>query len=352
MKIAIEQFLKKENINDDLFYSSLITELEEIIEEELSKEIEEINAELIDDCCVAIENLQNALIGEKSKGYKAISGVEKIIKQHNKKLRNIYVASVACAAVAVLCAITSVKLTNQNTQGSLKLNSFLNDIFNINEQTVTNPETEATEKEKTTKARKDEPTTLKNNETTTFRNDETTIVTPQVTESQNTEVITQPNITKPIPHIYKVTAIVPPGFRTEYTEVSQINLNQVFVKAYYSDDTEKVVSIDECDVKIGKPDKNGRTKITITYNHMDTSIYVNVRSEKERNPVTLNSIYGTFDGGYNVESMSVYAVYSDGTEKEIPEGKYTVKKEYSEDFEAELVIVEYGGCSFQFLPQN
>ena len=33
MKIAIEQFLTKQNINDDLFYSSLISELEEIIEE-------------------------------------------------------------------------------------------------------------------------------------------------------------------------------------------------------------------------------------------------------------------------------------------------------------------------------
>ena len=31
MKIAIEQFLTKQNINDDLFYSSLIGELEEII---------------------------------------------------------------------------------------------------------------------------------------------------------------------------------------------------------------------------------------------------------------------------------------------------------------------------------
>ena len=39
MKIAIEQFLTKQNINDDLFYSSLIAELEEIIEEELSKDI-------------------------------------------------------------------------------------------------------------------------------------------------------------------------------------------------------------------------------------------------------------------------------------------------------------------------
>lgn len=342
MKIAIEQFLTKENINDDLFYASLISELEEIIEEELSKDIEEMNAELIDDCCVAIENLQITQSGEKAKEYEAFLGVERIIKQHNRKLRNVYVASAACAAVAVLCAITSVRLTNQNAQGSLKPNSFLDNIFNIYEHTVTISETETTEKEQTTKAQKDEPATFINNSTT---------VAPQVTDNQVTE-ITPPGVTKPIPEIYKVTAIVPPGFKTEYTEVSQIKLNGVAVRVYYSDNTEKVVAIDECDVKIGTPDKNGRTKITITYKYFDTSIYVNVKSEKERNPVTFNSIYGTFDGGYNVESMRVYAVYSDGSEKEIPKGEYTVKREYSEDFEAELVIVEYGGCSFQFLPEN
>lgn len=344
MKIAIEQFLTKQNINDDLFYSSLISELEEIIEEELSKDIEEMNAELIDDCCVAIENLQNVLNGEEAEDYKAISGVEKIINHHNRKFRSVYIWGAACAAVAVLCAITSVRLTNHNAQGSLKLNSFLDNIFNIYEHSATSTQAETTGKEQTTVVQKDEPTTYANNETTSS--------VPLTTENQVTEATTPPSVTKPIPHIYKITAIVPPGFKTEYTEVSQIKLNGVAVRVYYSDNTEKVVSVDECDVKIGTPDKNGKTQITITYKYFDTSIYVTVKPEEERNPVTLNSIYGTFDGGYNVESMSVYAVYSDGTEKEIPEGEYTVKREYSEDFEADVVIVEYNGCSFQFLPEN
>lgn len=341
MKIAIEQFISKQNINDDLFYASLIRELEEIIEEELSKDIEEMNAELIDDCCIAIENLQNVLNDEKIENYEAFSDVEKIIQKYNKKIRNVYVASVACAAVAVLCAITSVKLTNQSAQGTLKPNSFLDNIFNIYEHTATNSET--TEKEQTTKAQKDEPTTYANNETTSS--------VPLTTENQVTE-ITPPDITRPIPDVCKVRAILPPGFRTEYTDVSQINLSQVFVKVSYSDSNEKVVPIDECDVKIGKPDKNGRTKITITYENMYTSIYVNVRSEKEKNPVTLNSIYGNFSGGYNTHSMTVFAVYSDGTEKEIPKGEYTVNIVYSEDFDTDVAIVEYGGCSFQFIPQN
>ena len=339
MKIAIEEFLTKQNINDDLFYSSLISELEEIIEEELSKEFEEINAELIDDCCVAIENLQNAVNGENAEEYQAFLDVERIIKQHNKKLRSIYGASVACAAVAVLCAITSVKLTNQSAQGALKPNNFLNDIFNIKEYNVKNPET--TKKEVPTKAEK---------ESTTFINNEITTSVHLTTENQVTEEFLPPS-TMPIPEIYKVRAILPPGFRTECTDVSQIDLTQVKVKISYSDNTEKIVSIDECDVVIGTPDKNGSTKITIVYNHMDTSIYVNVRSEKEKNPITLNSIYGNFNGGYNIDTMKVYAVYSNGTEKEIPEGEYTVSMVYSEDFDADVAIVEYGGCSFQFIPQ-
>ena len=343
MKIAIEQFLKKENINDDLFYSSLISELEEIIEEELSKDIEEMNAELIDDCCVAIENLQNVLNGEEAEDYKAISGVEKIINHHNRKFRSVYIWGAACAAVAVLCAITSVRLTNRNAQGSLKLNSFLDNIFNIYEHSATTTQAQTTENEQTTVVQTTEPTTYINNETTSS--------IPLTTENQVTE-ITPPDVTKPIPHIYKVTAIVPPGFKTEYTQVSQIKLDGVYVKVNYSDNTEKVVSVDECDVKIGTPDKKGKTKITITYKYFDTSIYVNVKAEEERNPLTLNSIYGTFEGGYTVETMRVYAVYSDGSEKEITKGRYTVKREYSEDFEADVVIVEYGGCSFQFLPEN
>ncbi len=337
MKIAIEQFFTKQNINEDLFYSSLISELEGIVEEELSKDIEEINEELIDDCCVAIENIQNALQGGTIEKYEAFSGVESIIKQYNRKLRSVYVASVACAAVAVICAVTSVKLTSQNAQSSLKQNSFLGNFFNIYEHMVTNNETT---KEETTNASQEKTTNYSN----------TTSYNQQGTETTETEVTVTPSVTKPVPHIYKVTVCPPPGFKTEYTEVSKIDLSQVLVRIYYSDDTVKIVSIDECDVKIGEPDKNGRTKITVTYNHMYSNIYVTIKTEKEKNPVTLNSIYGNFNGGYNVESMKVYAVYSDGTEKEIPEGKYSVKQEYSEDFEAELVIVEYSGCSFQFLP--
>ena len=343
MKIAIEQFLTKQNINDDLFYSSLISELEEIVEEELSKDVEEMNAELVDDCCIAIENLQNTMTGEECQKYEAFLGAERIIKRHNKRLRSFYIGVAACAAAAVLCAITSIRLTNHNAQGSLKLNSFLDNIFNVYEHSATTAPNQATEKEQTTVAQKDEPTTIVNNGTTN--------TIPLTTENQATEN-TPPGVTKPVPHIYKVTAIVPPGFKTEYTEVSQIKLNDVYLKVYYSDNTERVVFVDECDVKIGTPDKNGKTKITITYKYFDTSIYVTVKAEKERNPVTLNSIYGTFEGGYNVDGMSVYAVYSDGSEKQIAEGKYTVKREYSEDFDAELVIVEYNGCSFQFLPEN
>ena len=70
MKIALEKsFLTKNNMYDQLFFASLIGELEEIIEEELSKDVEEMNAELIDDCCIAIENLQNVLMGEATETY-------------------------------------------------------------------------------------------------------------------------------------------------------------------------------------------------------------------------------------------------------------------------------------------
>ncbi len=345
MNIELEKsFFTNGNINDDLFYASLIRELEEFVEEELSKDVEEINAELIDDCCVAIENLQAALSGEEVEKYEAFLGVERIIKQHNKKSKTITAASVACAVVAVICAVVSAKTITPITQGSIKGNGFWNDVFNVYEETVVNPETKTTVKELTTSVTQEI--------TTAYEKENTTSYHFQIPQHENESSVTVPETTNPIPMVHKIVVLLPPGFKTEYTDKSQIDLSKVYVEVCYSDETEKVVSIDECKVEIGEPDNKGRTKITVKYNHQYANVYVNVRAEKEKNPVTLNSIYGNFNGGYNVESMSVYAVYSDGSEKEIPKGEYTIKTEYSEDFEAELVTVEYGGCSFQFLPQN
>ena len=51
MKTSLkENFIKTENMNDALFYNSLIEELNEIIESELSKSYEDVNAEIIDEC--------------------------------------------------------------------------------------------------------------------------------------------------------------------------------------------------------------------------------------------------------------------------------------------------------------
>ena len=71
MKIAIEKFLTKQNINNDLFYSSLIGELEEIIEEELSKD----NWELISE---EYQNLDSELVFKCSEGHTVFAPWKKL----------------------------------------------------------------------------------------------------------------------------------------------------------------------------------------------------------------------------------------------------------------------------------
>ncbi len=309
MKFTIEKnFFANDNIDERLFYASLIDELEEIVEKELLKDVSEMNVELIDDCCVAIENIRSVINSGKEDDYVMFSDIEKIIKRHNKKTRCFWIVSVACAAIMVLCLASSFELINQSAQGSLKANSSLNEALNVLTETTNEiqiaevqstklhiNEPEFSGNDKTTSSHIDEPTisqevdntvsetndttTISNNEPTTNTINGTTVAT--LTTGNNTGEITSPQITQPVPMIYKLVTIVPPGFRNSFADVSQIDLSNVFVKVFYSDNSVKVVSIDECGVSIGSPDKNGKTRITITYQNMYTSIYVTIGSDVE-----------------------------------------------------------------------
>ena len=65
MKASLKQnFITKENLDDNLFYNALAEELNKIIEEELNKNYEDINAELIDDCCLALSHIYALQNGE------------------------------------------------------------------------------------------------------------------------------------------------------------------------------------------------------------------------------------------------------------------------------------------------
>ena len=75
--------------------------------------------------------------------------------------------------------------------------------------------------------------------------------------------------------------------------------------------------------------------------------------EEKLNPVIITSIYGAFENAYTIEDMRVFAVLSDGTEKEIPKTDCTITTEdFSDGDETGVIVtVEYENCSFQFLSE-
>lgn len=65
----------------------------------------------------------------------------------------------------------------------------------------------------------------------------------------------------------------------------------------------------------------------------------------------LTSIYAVFPGEINPKSMRVFAVYSNGDERELSPDEYTVTREQSGSVFSKhtSVTVEYGGCSCSFI---
>lgn len=327
MKASLKQnFITNENLNDDIFYNSLAEELNKIIDEELSKNYEEINAELIDDCCLAL----NAIYELQNGGYEDsenIININNIIKKYNLQQRKKFVVSAACAAVAVFAVGTTIFALGNETimiEGGIIKSAVgkFEEIFNRKEPTTHEPTTEETTLPQTT-----EP------------------VTQQVTETTVT--------TEFIREIKNITVIAPPGFNSTVTSRDHISLNGFFVSVNYTNGENAVVPISDATYETGETQEDGFTEIKIYYKGFTTSLYVTVIPEEELNPVIITSLYGTFENAYTVEDMRVFAVLSDGTEKEIQKSDCVITtEEFSDGAETGVIVtVEYENCSFQFLSE-
>lgn len=254
-----QRFIADLKMNDHMFYESLISELEEVIENELSKQDDEINVFVIDECCVAVENLRAAQVGEEIIPYETIIDIESIIKLQSKRKRAIYISSAACAAVAVLCAVISLKLSGVNEQGYL---SQYESSGNLYEKTETNGSNSNVE----------ESATPPFSQAT----ENITIVEPISTTEQVVTDNVIPSVTEPIPMIYKMDLLLAPGASLMVSDESQIEtvLANSFIAVTYTDESVDYVSIDECQVEIGTRNANGEVKVTVTYKNMSTDIYV------------------------------------------------------------------------------
>lgn len=323
MKTSLKQnFITSENMNDALFYNSLIEELEGIIENELSKSYEEINAEVIDDCCLALDSIY-AIQNGKNVEFKNITDINNILKKYNLQARRKYVVSAACAAAAVVVIGLSTVNSGSETvaEGSIlktalgKLEAF------IKNEEITKPDF---------------------------------TVTTEVTTTETTiqfETTTSPNVASDEKTVKSIYVLIAPGSDVIYNNVADIDFKNTYVGVNYTNGENEIINIRNCVVTIGEPKLDGETKVTITYKGAETCIYVTVLPEEKLNPKTLTSIYGVFEGGYNLQEMRVFAVFSDGTEKEIQKSdcKITTEEFVDGDVTENLVTVEYENCSFQFI---
>lgn len=186
--------------------------------------------------------------------------------------------------------------------------------------------------------------------------EETTL--PIQTEPPETQTPTQP--TTATKKEEDIAIEFEEGFKTEYNVGEQLNTNGLKVYLLYDDGNKKELNAKNYKItaspSFGKA--AGYETVTVSYGEFEQNFTVRVLNT-ERTPL-LTSIYAIFPEGYDFTAedlnnidlsfMQVYAVYSNGKEKEISPNDYAVDiTDISTLFEKKvLVTVSFEGCSCSF----
>lgn len=323
-----------------------------IIDEELSKD-ENADCDLIDECINALEELEFndsfdspnlTLILSEEKFLKKLQMKSSLQKDRYKRIAAI------CASLALLFAVGSVKTESGQTVAKSITNKIAS-VFSIENNDRKNEES-------TTAEPKPEPATAEPiSESTTEAPSETP---SETTSAPQYEEPTTEKTVNPV-SLEKIHGVLSKKIKTEYKIGEELDLSGVQIFAVYSNGSEKQIPLDECSVSVPKNfgKDAGRYKITISYCGKSFSYDVKVYAEKTS--VVLNSIYGTFPDGFDFKTesfdnldfseMTVTAVYSDGSEKDIPlsECEITVEKNFMELENKALVTVSFEEREFSFV---
>ncbi|MBR4450379.1 MAG: bacterial Ig-like domain-containing protein, partial [Clostridia bacterium] len=123
--------------------------------------------------------------------------------------------------------------------------------------------------------------------------------------------------------------------------------------------TEGSYTTDDYTLKFDSPfaEKAGEQTVTVTAYGFSESFKVRIL-HNEKTPI-LNSVYATFPDGFDftykgepdLSEMQVYAVFSDGKERELSSGEYSVTiSETKLPFrKSASVKIEYCGCTSEFV---
>lgn len=346
-KLKFSLSIIRQILNDREAAEELREYLNFVIDEELSKD-ENADCDLIDECIDALMELEDENSPEKPH-LTVILSEEKFLKNIQKKSyfhKDRYKKlAVICASAVILIAAGSIKTDSGQTVAKTitnKLAAVFN-IENIDRQPEKNIETEPSVSEPTT----EELTTEKPTEE----------ITEKPTEQENVPTVKAVN---PVT-LEKIYGVLSKSAKTEYKIGEELDLSGVQIFAVYSDGKEKQIDISECTVSVPNNFSKNAGKKTVTVNYQGKTFSYDVKVYAEKTSVILNSIYGTFPDGFSFKTESfdnmdfsgitVTAVYSDGSEKNIPisECEITVEKNFMDLENKAMVTVAYEECSFSFI---
>lgn len=327
-----------------------LSELSEFLTEAMDAEFEkgdEMDCDFIDACTNVLEALQKengiskttlTLLLSQEKFLKAIQ--KRSAKNTGKYKR---LTAICACAVLLVAAGSMYSATETGTSLKRQISNKLSAIFTVENTTALSDPTENTVPESTSAAEEyTEPTAPKPTEPVTQRK-------PAAVKA-NAEQLPA-----------RIYGIFPNDLKTEYEIGEPLHMQGIRVIAVWEDGKETEIPLSDCSVTTdrGFSRDPGRYNVTVFYRGLSFTYTVTVNAEKDTK--ILNSIYGIFpeDFAFTVKSfdhldfsdMTVMAVYSDGSEQEIPlnECEITVEKDFMGLENKALVTVTYEDRAFSFI---
>lgn len=277
------------------FTYKLCEMLEKIIDAEFEKG-DETDFDFIDECADAINALRS---GDNAQILPIISRRAFLKKVGLKSGHGFRAVVAACAAIAVITAFAAQFEIKENVTVVQVLSGMVSELFNSEKPA-------------------DVP------------------AVPEITTTQKTS------------ELISISIETDENFKTEYNVGEKFRVDGIKVFGEYDNGERKLVG----DYSVKVPDdfgiKSGYEIIEISLGGFTETVRVRVIETVETKKLT--SIYATFPDETDLTKMQVYAVYSNGDERELSADEYTVTREQNGSIFKKYVTVtvEYEGCSCSF----
>lgn len=288
----------------------------------------EIDFDFIDECADVINVIRS---GDTAQILPIISRKE-FLKKLGIKTDNKFRIAAAAAVAAMLILIAGTQLeTEENFSVMRALSGIVSEIFH-SEQTT---------------------------EATTAHTEETTAETEIETTTKKSETATD-IITEETADIKQIIVETSPDFKTEYYVGEEFSSNGIKVFAEYTNGERKLIRLEDYTAEVSESFGTEAKYETVTIKSNGFTERLIVRVIENVSTKKLNSIYAVFPDSFDFtaedletfrcDMMQVYALYSDGSERELKRNEYTVSYEHNKTLFKETlnVTVEYESCYCSF----